>query len=245
MNQNDDAVFAPDDGTPLHALAELRRAMGDRYDKASGEVLHAVDRAHSAVIQADSAKTAQEEMRHLIRALATASEVFILTPKKIQETYRDVLERLQRQVETLAAAIPAMPPTPDHLASRIEAATGRVEKFLSHREATTANVEHGLRAEIKSLIDDLRRASADVACEARAAATARRQRDLWVVAIGLALGLLLGAYVWRPTLTVSRREVQPTHTDRREPQTRKPSNALSTAGLGASARKAPAKTVDN
>ena len=95
MNQDDDAGFAPDDGTPLHALAELRRAMGDRYDKASGEVLHAVDRAHSAVIQADSAKTAQEEMRHLIRALATASEVFILTPRKIQETYREVLERLR------------------------------------------------------------------------------------------------------------------------------------------------------
>src|SRR6266571_8078133 len=107
MNQDDDAVFVPDDGTSLYALAELRRAMGDRYDKASGEVLHAVDRAHSAVIQDDSAKTAQEEMRHLIRALATVSEVFILTPKKMQETYRDALERLQRQAETLAAAIPA------------------------------------------------------------------------------------------------------------------------------------------
>jgi len=43
-------------------------------------------------------------MRHLIRALTTASEIFILTPKKIQETYRDVLERLQRQVETLAVS---------------------------------------------------------------------------------------------------------------------------------------------
>src|SRR6266571_5062205 len=108
MNQDDDAVFVPDDGTSLYALAELRRAMGDRYDKASGEILHAVDRAHSAVIQADSAKTAQEEMRHLIRALAAASEVFILTPKRIQETYRQVLDGLQRQVESLAAAIPAM-----------------------------------------------------------------------------------------------------------------------------------------
>src|SRR5260370_20952730 len=107
MTQAREAVFAPDDGTPLHALAELRRVMGDRYDKASGEVLHAVDRGQSAVIQADSAKTAQEEMRHLIRALAAASEFFIITPKKIQETYQDVLERLQRQVETLAVAIPA------------------------------------------------------------------------------------------------------------------------------------------
>jgi len=55
LNQDDDAAFAPDDGTPLHALAELRRTKGDHYDKASAEVL---DRAHSAVIQADSAKTA-------------------------------------------------------------------------------------------------------------------------------------------------------------------------------------------
>src|SRR3989442_7234351 len=104
MNQDDDPVFAPDDGTPLHALTELRRAMGDRYDKTSGEVLHAVDRAHSAVIQADSAKTAQEEMRHLIRALATVSEGFILTPKRIQETYRQALDGLQRQGGSPAAA---------------------------------------------------------------------------------------------------------------------------------------------
>jgi len=186
-----------------------------------------VDRAHSAVIQADSAKSAQEEMRHLIRALATVSEVFILTPKKIQETYRDVLERLQRQVETLAVAIPAMPPTPDQLAGRIEAATGRVDKFLSHCEATAAQVENGLRAEIKRLTDELRRASADVAREARAAATARRERDVWIVAVGLALGLLLGAYLWRTALPASRRELQPTHGDLRAPQPRSWSGSCS------------------
>jgi len=197
MSQDDDAVFAPDDGTPLHALAELRRAMGDRYDKASGEVLHAVDRAHSAVIQADSAKTAQEEMRHLIRALATASEVFILTPKRIQETYRDVLERLQRQVEALAAAIPTMPPTPDQLATRITDTTQRVDAFLSRCEETAGNVEKGLTEEIKTLTGELRRAAADVAWEARTAAAARRQHDLWLLVVGLAIGLLLGAYVWR------------------------------------------------
>jgi hypothetical protein len=199
MNQNDDAVFAPDDGTPLHALAELRRAMGDRYDKASGEVLHAVDRAHSAVIQADSAKSAQEEMRHLIRALATVSEVFILTPKKIQETYRDVLDRLQRQVETLAVAIPAMPPTPDQLAARIDGTTGRVDRFLSRCEVSAANLEKGLTAQVAMMTDRLRATSEDLGREARSVATQRHNHDLWVFLVGVLLGTLMAfgaARVW-------------------------------------------------
>src|SRR5207247_5864878 len=32
---------------------------------------------------------------------------------------------------------------------------------------------------------------------ARAAAVARHRHDLWLLVVGLALGLLLGAYVWR------------------------------------------------
>jgi hypothetical protein len=174
--------------------------MGDRYDKASGEVLHAVDRAHSAVIQADSAKTAQEEMRHLIRALATVSEVFILTPKKIQETYRDVLERLQRQAETLAAAIPAMPPTPDQLAARIDATTGRVDRFLSRCEVTAANLEKGLTAQVATMTDRLRAAGEDLGREARSVATQRHNHDFWVFLLGVLLGTLMAfgaAHVWR------------------------------------------------
>ncbi len=108
-----------------------------------------MDRAHSAVIQADSAKTAQEEMRHLIRALPTASEVFILTPKRIQRTYPTSLNGLQRQVETLAAAIPAMPPTQDQLVARIAATTGRVDTFLSACEERATSTEKGLTSEVK------------------------------------------------------------------------------------------------
>jgi hypothetical protein len=55
----------------------------------------------------------------------------------------------------------------------------------------------GLTAEIKTLTDKLRRAASDIAWEARAAAAARRRHDLWLLVVGLAFGLLLGAYVWR------------------------------------------------
>ncbi|SRR6266446_6427028 len=193
MNEDADPVFAPDDGTPLHALAELRRAIGDRYDKTSGEVLHAVDRAHSAVIQADSAKTAQEEMRHLIRALATVSEVFILTPKKIQETYRDVLERLQRQVETLAVAIPAMPPTPNQLYERVALMTDRIDSFLSRCEQKAANVEKGLASTVTTLTDRLHATAEDLQREASAVATQRQKRDLRVLIVGILIGVLASA----------------------------------------------------
>jgi hypothetical protein len=175
--------------------------MGGRYDKTNGEVLHAVDRAHSAVIQADSAKTAQEEMRHLIRALATASEVFILAPNQIQATYRQVLDGLQRQVESLAAAIPAMPPTVDQLVERVAATSALVDTFLSACQEKAGNLEKGLTTEVQALTDQLRKAAADVAWEARAAAATRRRHDLWVLCFGLALGLLLGAYLWRTAPT--------------------------------------------
>jgi hypothetical protein len=169
-------------------------------------VLHAVDRAHSAVIQADSAKTVQEEISHLLRSLATASEIFILTPKKIQATYRDVLERLQRQVETLAAAIPAMPPTPDHLSARIYATTGRVDAFLSHCEATAASLEKGLTAEVRVLTDQLRGASANIFSEGRVAVATRRRYELCILGLGLLVGLLIGAYLWRVSPSQGRRQ---------------------------------------
>src|SRR5262245_8969380 len=122
---------APDGGTPLHALAELRRAMSDRFDRNTAEVLHAVERAQSAVVQADSAKTVQEENRHLVRALAAAAEAFILAPKSIQDAYLAALQRLDLQVVTLAQAMPRVPPAPDQLAQRVVELAAQLDGFLS------------------------------------------------------------------------------------------------------------------
>ena len=38
MNQNDDTVFVPDDGTPLHALAELRQKWNGRVFQPQGQI---------------------------------------------------------------------------------------------------------------------------------------------------------------------------------------------------------------
>src|SRR5262249_53640611 len=156
--------------------------------------------SHSAVIQADSAKTAQEEIRQRVRALATASEIFVLTPKRIQETFRDVLDRLQRQVEILAGTIPSMPATPDQLAARIETTSKRVEAFVSRCEASAANLENGLVAQVKTLTDRLRVAGEELGREARSAATRQHERDLWVLIVGIVLGTLIAygsAQVWK------------------------------------------------
>src|SRR5262245_54167276 len=125
----------PDDGTPLHALSELRRAMADRFDRNTAEVLHAVERAQGAVLQADSAKTIQEEIRHLVRALAAASESFILAPKNLQDAYVAVLRQLSDEVSTLAAAVPRMPAAPEQLTARVVESARKLDAFLARCEA--------------------------------------------------------------------------------------------------------------
>jgi hypothetical protein len=196
MNPDD---VPPDDGTPLHALSELRRAMADRFDRNTAEVLHAVERAQGAVVQADSAKTIQEEIRHLVRSLAAASESFILAPKNLQDAYLDVLQRLDGQVAALTAAIPRMPAAPDQLSARVAALAGQFDGFLSSCETRAEAVEQQLAAEIGRLTSYLARAAEDLRGHARAAGEPQARRDLWIFVAGLVMGLLVGALLWKPS----------------------------------------------
>src|SRR5262249_5118343 len=94
-----------DNGTPLHALEELRRSLAhDTFDANTAQVLHAVERASSAIIQSDSAKTIQEESRHLVRALAAATQAFILAPRKVEKVFDTVVDDFGRRIETLVKA---------------------------------------------------------------------------------------------------------------------------------------------
>lgn len=81
---------ALDNGSAVFALGEVRRRLGSEFGSHVTEILGAVDRAGSAIIQADSAKTVPEEMRHLVRALATAAEIYVLSASYA----KGVLDRL-------------------------------------------------------------------------------------------------------------------------------------------------------
>jgi hypothetical protein len=75
----EDGRWNLDNGSAVYALGELRRRLGSCFRSEAAELLAAVDRAASAIVQADSAKTVQEEVRHLVRALATAAEIYVLS----------------------------------------------------------------------------------------------------------------------------------------------------------------------
>lgn len=192
-----DEVVTPDDGTPLRALAELRRAMGNRFDRNTAEALHAVERAQGAVIQGDNAKTLQEEIRHLIRALAATTEAYIVTPKAMEDAYRAALQSLEQQVAALTQAIPRMPAAPDDLAQRVTGIAAQLEAFLSRCQERARSIEGGLVTEIKSLTGELRRAARDLEVEATATHRPRGRRDFLILLVGLWMGLMVGALTWR------------------------------------------------
>src|SRR5262249_56247461 len=121
----DESQLPPvDEGTALHALEELRRSLAqDTFDANTAQVLHAVERASSAVIQSDSAKTIQEESRHLVRALAAAAQAFILAPRRVEKAFDTVLDGFGRRVETLTKAWSSVP---DRNSARLVAELERV-----------------------------------------------------------------------------------------------------------------------
>lgn len=191
----------PDDGTPLHALAELRRAIGGGFDRSTAEVINAVERAQGSVIQADNAKTVQEEIRHLVRALAAAVECFILAPREIQANYRDVMQRLEQQVAALVQAIPKMPAAPDEVARQVIRMAAQLDAFLSRCEAKAGGLESSLTTEVMRLTDCLTKAAGELRQEARATAGPRLEQGVLILVAGVVMGVLIGAFVWRTTGT--------------------------------------------
>ena len=73
---DEDGRWNLDNGSAVYALGELRRQLGSCFGSYEAQLLAAVDRAASAIVQADSAKTVQEEVRHLVRALAVSAQLF-------------------------------------------------------------------------------------------------------------------------------------------------------------------------
>ena len=188
----------PDDGTPLHALGELRRAIGSGFDQRTAEVVNAVERAQGSVIQADNAKTLQEEIRHLVRGLAAAIECFILAPREIQGTYRGVMERLEQQVAALVQAIPKMPTAPHEVARQVTQMAQQFDAFLSRCEEKAGRVEGGLTHDLKSLTVGLTQAAAVLRQEARATAGPRLDQGVLLLVAGVVIGVFIGAYLWKP-----------------------------------------------
>lgn len=191
MPRDDDSQLTLDDGTPLHALNELRRALGPHLDRETLRISNNIERAQSAVVQADHAKTVPEAIRHLVKALAAAAEFFILTPKKMQDTYEEALNHLDRQVQKLAAAIPRMPPTPGEVAFQVESTAKRVEAVLKSLDEKAASVDARLTATSKAVTTDLRAAGVRLANEASELAANRRWHGYGLFISGLVLGVLL------------------------------------------------------
>jgi hypothetical protein len=163
-----------DDGTPLYALQELQRAMGGEFDEATAAVLHAVERSSSAVIQADSAKTVQEEMRHLVRALAASAHAFILAPTKVVKVFDRVLDGFGQRIDVLAkAGVPA----PDRITEPLAARLDQVERLT--KQATKSF--EAFQARVNSSEQALREYT-----------SARSGRRAWKTALFL-LGVLVGA----------------------------------------------------
>jgi hypothetical protein len=131
----EDKLHPVDNGTPLYALEELRQSLAaDTFDANTAQVLHAVERASSAIIQSDSAKTIQEESRHLVRALAAAAQAFILAPKKVEKVFEKVLDGFGQRIEVLGKA--GSPP--DGFSPRLVAQLERVEDLAKQ---TTNSIE--------------------------------------------------------------------------------------------------------
>jgi hypothetical protein len=63
----------------------------------------AIDRSGSAIIQADTAKTVQEEARHLVRALAAAGEVYVLAAEHAKGIMDGIFGKMGVPVEPPAA----------------------------------------------------------------------------------------------------------------------------------------------
>jgi len=95
-----------DNGTPVFALGELRRHLGTSWDPIVAALIGAIDRSGSAIIQADTAKTVQEEVRHLVRALAAAGEVYFLAA----EHARGTIDGIRRET-----GLPIEPSAPELL----------------------------------------------------------------------------------------------------------------------------------
>src|SRR5688572_8903922 len=96
------ARWEPDNGTPVYVLGELRRRVGTRWDFRMTPIVGAIDRSGSAIIQADAAKTVQEEVRHLVRALAAAAEIYILAAEHARGTIDEVRTYTGQSVVPLA-----------------------------------------------------------------------------------------------------------------------------------------------
>jgi hypothetical protein len=96
------AKWELDNGTPVYVLGELRRRVGTRWDSLMTALVGAIDRSGSAIIQADTAKTVQEEVRHLVRALAAAGEIYILAAEHAKGTIDEVRSYVRLPVVPLA-----------------------------------------------------------------------------------------------------------------------------------------------
>src|SRR5215470_15293098 len=83
-----------DNGTAVYALGELRRRIGRSWDSILSAMVGAIDRSGGAIIQADTAKTVQEEVRHLVRALAAAAEVYVLAAEHGKGVMDGILGKL-------------------------------------------------------------------------------------------------------------------------------------------------------
>jgi hypothetical protein len=167
-----------DNGTPLHALEELRRSLaGDTFDANTAQVLHAVERASSAIIQSDSAKTIQEESRHLIRALAAAAQAFILAPRKVERVFDKVLDGFGRRIEILAKAGAL---APDGLSERAAAQLDRVETVANQTTKNLEAAETRLRLSERALQEHV---------------LALGRRRAWEATL-LLLGILIGAALY-------------------------------------------------
>jgi hypothetical protein len=167
-----------DDGTPLHALEELRRSLAqDTFDANTAQVLHAVERASSTVIQSDSAKTIQEESRHLVRALAAAAQAFILAPRKVEKVFDTVLDGFGRRIETLAKAWSSVP---ERNSARLVAQLERVESLMKQATKNLEIAESRRQVSEQALLEQVR---------------ALRRRRAWEVTLFL-LGIVIGAALY-------------------------------------------------
>ena len=103
--EEETAKWHLDNGTPVYALGELRRRMGTSWDSLVAALIGAIDRSGSAIIQADTAKTVQEEVRHLVRALAAASEVYVLAAQHAQGTIDEIRRQTSLPLEPHATEL--------------------------------------------------------------------------------------------------------------------------------------------
>jgi hypothetical protein len=114
---------------------QLRRRVGSSWDSLMATILGAIDRSGSAIIQADAAKTVQEEVRHLVRALAAAGEVYILAAEHARGTMKEVRSQ---------TCLPLVPPASD-LVEAMDRSCGAVME-ASDGSTAQEEIRHLVRA---------------------------------------------------------------------------------------------------